>query len=76
MGQLNKKADLLSRHNDHKQGVEGDNTGVTVLKQEFFQPMRGEIRGEEEVLMKRIRKAKNIEGKVRERVESGEKDWK
>ena len=31
-GQLNKKADLLSRRNDHKQGVEGDNTGVTVLK--------------------------------------------
>ena len=38
--------------------------------------MRGEIRGEEEDLMKSIRKAKNIEGKVRERVESGEKDWK
>src|SRR3979490_909878 len=38
--------------------------------------MRGEIRGEEEYMMKRIRKAKNVEGKVRERVESGEKDWK
>src|SRR3979490_302888 len=75
-GQLNKKADLLSRHNDHKQGVEEDNTGVTVLKQEFFRAMRGEIRGEEEDLMKRIRKAQKKEGKVRERVKSGEKDWK
>src|SRR3979490_1365594 len=75
-GQLNKKADLLSRCNDHKQGVDEDNTGVTVLKQLFCTSMRGEIRGEEEDLMKTIIKAKTRKTSVRETARSGEKDWK
>ena len=68
-GQLNKKADLLSRHKDHQRGVEYDNTGVTMLKQEFLRAIGVDIGGSSNELLDRIRKSKNIDGIVKEKVE-------
>jgi RNase H-like domain found in reverse transcriptase len=74
-GQLNKKANLLSRRKDHQRGVEGDNAGVTMLKQEFLRTFRVDIRGSTDELLDRIRRLKNIDGIVKEKVEKREKDW-
>ena len=71
----NKRADLLSRWKEHKEGVKDDNTGVTVLKRELFRAIAVYLRGPGEELMKRIRKSRKIEDKVREKVERKEKDW-
>jgi hypothetical protein len=74
-GQLNKKADLLSRRKDHQRGVEEDNAGVTMLKQEFLRDIGVDIGGSSDELLDRIRKSKNVDGIVKEKVEKKEKDW-
>ena len=74
-GSLNKKADLLLRQKDHKEGMKDDNIGVTVLKKEFFRAIAVDLGGSGEELMKKIQKSKKIEDKVKEKVERKEKDW-
>ena len=46
-----------------------------VLKREFLQAMQTEVGDPSDDLMKKIRKSRNIEGKVREKVEGKEKSW-
>ena len=55
--------------------MEDDNAGVTVLKQEFFKAIGVDVGGSSDKLVDRIRKAKNIEEIVKEKVEKREKDW-
>ena len=74
-GSLNKKADLLSRQKDHKEGVKDDNIGMTMLKKELFREIAVDLGGSGEELMKKIQKSKKIEDKVKEKVERKEKDW-
>ena len=74
-GSLNKKANLLSRPKDHKEGMKDDNIGVTVLKEEFFRAIVVDLGGSGQELMKKIQKSKKIEDKVKEKVKRKEKDW-
>ena len=62
------------RQKDHQEGVEEDDTGVTVLNQEFFQAIQKEVGDPRDELMKKIRKSRNIEGKVRAKAEGKEKN--
>jgi len=60
------KADTLSRHTDHKEGIEHDNENVVLLKPEFFKVRalrQGHllIEGHEESILTKIRKSKDIQ---------------
>ena len=53
------KADALSRHTDHKEGVEHDNENVTLLKPKYFKVhtlCQGHllIEGKENILLSKI----------------------
>ena len=68
------KADALSRRADHKKGTEHDNENVTLLKLEFFKVRalrQGHllIEGEEEKLLSKIRKSKDLDEAVVKAVE-------
>src|ERR1700723_231338 len=68
------KADALSRRPDLGEGVEKDNSDVTLLKPEFFalkamQQGHLLIAGEEEDLLSKIRKSKNLDESVIKAVE-------
>src|ERR1700724_285595 len=68
------KADALSRRVDHKKGIEHDNENITLLKPEFFKVRalrQGHllIEGEEEKLLSKIRKSKDLDEAVVKAVE-------
>src|ERR1700724_2128970 len=63
------KANALSRRTDHKEGIEHDNENVTLLKPEYFKVRvlrQGHllIEGEEEKLLSKIRKSKDLDDAV------------
>ena len=71
----NKKADLLTRWKDYQEGVEEDNTGVMVLKQEFFRALEMKEEDADMELMDKIQKLRwKVEDKVKEKVQK-ERDW-
>ena len=55
--------------------MEDDNAGVMVLKREFFKAIGVDVGGLSDELVDRIRKSKNVEEIVKEKVEKREKDW-
>ena len=68
------KADALSRCADHKEGVEHDNENVTLLKPEYFKIRalrQGHllIEGEENILLSKIRKSRDLDESVVKAVE-------
>lgn len=68
------KADALSRRPDHRKGVENDNDEVTLLKPDFFtikalQQGHVLINGEEEGILSKIRKTKELDESVVKAVE-------
>jgi len=68
------KADALSRHADHKEGIEHDNENVVLLKPEFFKVRvlcQGHllIEGHEESILTKIRKSKDLDESVVKAVE-------
>ena len=63
LGQLNKKANILSRQKYYQEGVEDDNSSLMVLKWEFLWEMKMEVGDPSDELMKKIRKSKNVEEK-------------
>jgi len=68
------KADVLSRHTDHKEGIEHDNENVVLLKPEFFKVRalcQGHllIEGHEESILTKIRKSKDLDESVVKAVE-------
>ena len=68
------KADALSRRVDYKEGIEHDNENVTLLKPEYFKVRalcQGHllIEGEEENLLSKIRKSKDLDEAVVKAVE-------
>ena len=68
------KADALSRHADHKEGVEHNNENVILLKPEMLKIctlMQGHllIEGEESTLLSKVRKAKEFDEDVIKAVE-------
>ena len=68
------KVDALSRRPDHKEGVEHDNEGQTLLKPEFFtiramQQGHLLIESAEENILSRIRKTKKLDESVVKAVE-------
>ena len=68
------EADTLSRHTDHKEGVEHDNENVLLLKPEMLKIRtltQGHllIEGEENTLLSKIRKAKEFDEDVIKAVE-------
>ena len=63
------KADALLRRADHKEGVEHDNENVTLLKPEFFKVHalhQGHllIEGEENILLSKIWKSRDLDESV------------
>jgi len=63
------KADALSRHADHKEGIEHDNEDVVLLKPEYFKVRvlcQGHllIEGHEESILAKIRKSKDLDESV------------
>jgi len=68
------KANALSRHVDHKEGIEHSNENVVLLKPEFFkiQALRQGhllIEGHEESILTKIRKSKDLDESVVKAVE-------
>ena len=68
------KADALSRRVDHKEGVEHDNENVTLLKPEYFKVRalrQGHllIEGEENILLSKIQKSRDLDKSVVKAVE-------
>ena len=68
------KADALLRHMDHKEGVEHDNKNVTLLKPEYFKVCalyQGHllIEGEENILLSKIQKSRDLDESVVKAVE-------
>ena len=68
------KVDALSRRPDHKEGVEHDNEGQTLLKPEFFtiramQQGHLLIESAEENILSKIRKTKKLDESVVKAVE-------
>ena len=68
------KADTLSRHADHKEGIEHDNEDIVLLKPKYFKVRvlrQGHllIEGQEELILKRIRKSKDLDESVVKAVE-------
>ena len=64
----------MSRRADHKEGIEHDNENVTLLKPEYFKVRalrQGHllIEGEEEKLLSKIRKSKDLDEAVVKAVE-------
>src|ERR1700724_2672312 len=74
LGSSMEKADALSRRADHKEGIEHNNENVTLLKPEYFKVCvlrQGHllIEGEEEKLLSKIRKSKDLDKAVVKAVE-------
>ena len=72
------KADTLSRHMDHKEAVEHDNKNVTLLKPEYFKIhvlCQGHllIEGEENILLSKIWKTRDLDESVVKAVEEPKK---
>ena len=68
------KADALSRHVDHKEGVEHDNKDVTLLKPEYFKVCvlhQGHllIKGKKNLLTSKIQKSRYLNESVVKAVE-------
>ena len=68
------KADTLLRHVDHKEGVEHDNKNVTLLKPKYFKVHalhQGHllIEGEENTLLSKIQKSRDLDESVVKAVE-------
>ena len=64
----------MSRHADHKEGVEHDNENVTLLKPEYFKVRtlcQGHllIEGEENILLFKIQKSRDLDESVVKAVE-------
>ena len=73
-GPTMEKADILLRHADHKEGVEHDNENVTLLKPEYFKVhalCQGHllIEGEENILLSKIQKSRDLDKSVVKAVE-------
>ena len=73
-GPTMEKANALSRHADHKEGVEHDNENVTLLKPEYFKVCalrQGHllIEGEENILLSKIQKSRDLDKSVIKAVE-------
>ena len=69
-----RKANTLSRHADHKEGVEHDNENVTLLKPKYFKVRtlhQGHllIEGKENILLSKIWKSRNLDKSVVKAVE-------
>ncbi|KAJ3013722.1 hypothetical protein NUW54_g1509 [Trametes sanguinea] len=68
-GKTNVKSDLLSRRADHDRG-DNDNTDVIVLKDEWFQRVTEyRLEGEEEDILRRIRRNRGNRDRAVEKVE-------
>ena len=68
------KANTLLRHADHKKGVEHNNENVTLLKPEYFKVhmlCQGHllIEGEENILLSKIQKSRDLDKSVMKAVE-------
>ena len=68
------KANALSRHTDHKKGVEHDNKNVTLLEPKYFKVCmlcQGHllIEGKENILLSKIRKSRGLDESVMKAVE-------
>jgi len=68
------KAHTLSRHMDHKEGIEHSNEDVVLLKPEYFKVhalCQGHllIEGHEESILAKIRKSKDLDESVVKAVE-------
>ena len=68
------KANALSRHMDHKEGVKHDNKNVTLLKPKYFKVhalCQGHLltEGEENILLSKIRKSRDLDKSVVKAVE-------
>ena len=64
------------RQKDHQEGMGQDNTGVTVLKQEFFRALNMKEEDADVELTDKIQKSKwKVEDKVKGKVQKKERDW-
>jgi len=73
-GPTMEKADILSRHADHKEGIEHNNEDIVLLKPEYFKVRalsQGHllIEGHKESILVKIRKSKDLDESVVKAVE-------